>query len=93
MTNKEPSNNDIYEKLGTIHAELKQVRSQVTLTNGRVTALESWQGAVNAVERYKNSQPISSVTSLEKFLMSKGVQNILLGVGAVVAAYAIREGL
>ncbi len=53
---QQPSNADIYLKLGNIDATLMEVHTQVKLTNGRVTELEKWRRGVEEVEDYKREQ-------------------------------------
>lgn len=53
----EPSNSDLYEKLGRIEAKfetrLNDILSQVQKTNGRVTKLERWRDRLDIIEVYK----------------------------------------
>jgi len=53
----EPSNSDLYEKLGRMEAtfdtQLKSILSQVQKTNGRVTKLEKWKDRLDIIEVYK----------------------------------------
>lgn len=46
----EPTNADIFEKLGKIEQITLATKTQAEKTNGRVTLLEKWQSGVLAVE-------------------------------------------
>ena len=46
----EPTNADIFEKLGKIEQITLATKVQAEKTNGRVTLLEKWQSGVIAVE-------------------------------------------
>lgn len=56
-----PTNSDIV-KLITLHhednaKELSEIKAQVKYTNGRVTSIENWKNALEAVEAYKKENP------------------------------------
>jgi hypothetical protein len=55
--NQEPSNADLYEKLGRMEAafenRLDDILLQVQRTNGRVTKLERWKDKIDIIEVYK----------------------------------------
>lgn len=57
MTQKEPSNSEIYEKLGSMEAtfevKLKDILDQVKYTNGRVTRLEKWKDKLDIIADYR----------------------------------------
>jgi len=93
---KPTTNNDIYEILGEMRADLKQIKAQVTMTNGRVNALESWQGAVVAVERYKDTivkDGGKSDGELARFFNSDGIQKIMLALAGAITAFALTKGI
>lgn len=53
----DPTNSDLYEKLGNMEAtfetRLNDILSQVQKTNGRVTKLEKWKDRLDIIEVYK----------------------------------------
>jgi len=57
MTQKEPSNSEIYEKLGEIEGKFKTqldaILTQVKHTNGRVTKLEKWKDKLDIIADWK----------------------------------------
>lgn len=57
MTQKEPSNSEIYEKLGSIEGkfqgQLDAILTQVKHTNGRVTRLEKWKDKLDIIADYR----------------------------------------
>lgn len=59
---KEPTNFDLYEKLGSIEAafdiRLKDILDQVRKTNGRVTRLEKWKERLDIIEVYKKENGV-----------------------------------
>lgn len=40
---RKPSNADIYQKIGRLHADVLATKAQAEKTNGRVNKLERWQ--------------------------------------------------
>lgn len=56
----EPSNAEIYEKLGRIEAKfdirLKDILEQVQKTNGRVTVLEKFKDKAETIAEYKKEE-------------------------------------
>lgn len=54
--NKEPSNADLYERLGRMEAtfndRLDDILKQVKKTNGRVTVLEKWKDRLDIIADY-----------------------------------------
>lgn len=59
MTMKEPTNADLYEKLGGVEVQLQDIYSQVKRTNGRVTALEKWKDRLDIIEIYKKENGVT----------------------------------
>lgn len=59
---KEPTNFDLYEKLGAIESafdlRLKDILEQVKYTNGRVTKLEKWKDRLDIIEVYKKENGV-----------------------------------
>lgn len=51
--NKEPTNADLYEKLGAMEERLADILKQVKRTNGRVTVLEKWKDKLDIIDGYK----------------------------------------
>lgn len=61
-TNKaNPTNSDIMQAIGELKGEAKIIRKQVEKTNGRVTKIEEWKNALQAVERYKKENKDNAV--------------------------------
>jgi len=62
---KEPSNSDLYEKLGRIESKfeirLNDILSQVQRTNGRVTKLEKWRDRLDIIEVYKKENNVTLI--------------------------------
>lgn len=56
-TREEPTNADLYERLGsmeaTFNSQLVDILNQVKKTNGRVTRLERWKERFDIIAEYK----------------------------------------
>lgn len=52
MTQLEPTNADIFEKLGKLEAVQIATLEQVQKTNGRVTRLEKWKDKLDIIADY-----------------------------------------
>lgn len=57
VNKKNPTNADIYQKLGGIQQVVKETNEQAKLTNGRVTELEAWKRGLEAIDQYKREHP------------------------------------
>lgn len=53
MTERKPTNSDIYEKLGKLEAVQIATLEQVQKTNGRVTRLEKWKDKLDIIADYR----------------------------------------
>jgi hypothetical protein len=81
-TPNEPSNADIFEKLGSIESRLSDVYEQVRKTNGRVTKLEKWKDKLDIIADYtKDNGKGETVVDWQKLL--------LYALGLVATALAI----
>lgn len=78
----EPTNADIFEKLGSIESRLSDVYEQVRRTNGRVTKLEKWREKIDIIADYTKQNPKGeTVVDWQKLL--------LYALGLVATALAI----
>lgn len=57
--NKEPTNSDLYEKLGGMEERLADILKQVNRTNGRVTAIEKWKDRLEIIDGYKRENGVA----------------------------------
>lgn len=81
-TPNEPTNADIFEKLGSIESRLSDVYEQVRKTNGRVTKLEKWKDKLDIIADYTKQNPKGeTVVDWQKLL--------LYALGLVATALAI----
>lgn len=81
-TPNEPTNADIFEKLGSIESRLSDVYEQVRRTNGRVTKLEKWREKLDIIADYTKQNPKGeTVVDWQKLL--------LYALGLVATALAI----
>lgn len=81
-TPNEPTNADIFEKLGSIESRLSDVYEQVRRTNGRVTKLEKWKDRLDIIADYtKQNTKGETVVDWQKLL--------LYALGLVATALAI----
>lgn len=81
-TPNEPTNADIFEKLGSIESRLSDVYEQVRKTNGRVTKLEKWREKLDIIADYTKQNPKGeTVVDWQKLL--------LYALGLVATALAI----
>ena len=72
-TPNEPTNAEIYEKLGRIEAKfdvrLSDILAQVQKTNGRVTKLEKWKDRLDIIADYtKDNAKGETVVDWQKLL-------------------------
>ena len=83
---QEPTNAEIYEKLGRIESRvedrLAQIYEQVKATNGRVTKLEKWKDRLDIIAEYtKESKKGETVVDWQKLM--------LYALGLVATALAV----
>jgi len=71
MTQLEPTNTDIFEKLGKLEAVQIATLEQVQKTNGRVTRLEKWKDKLDVIADYKkeNGPEKSDGVDSQKIIM------------------------
>lgn len=84
--NHEPTNAEIYEKLGRIESRvedrLAQIYEQVKATNGRVTKLEKWKDRLDIIAEYtKENKKGETVVDWQKLM--------LYALGLVATALAV----
>lgn len=64
MANKKsppnPTNRDIWERLGGMGEQLDAIHKQAKATNGRVTRLEQWKTGLDIIEVYKRDHPVET---------------------------------
>ena len=56
---KEPTNSDLYEKLGAMEERLADILKQVKRTNGRVTVIEKWKDRLEIIDGYKKENGVA----------------------------------
>lgn len=83
---QEPTNAEIYEKLGRIESRvedrLAQIYEQVKATNGRVTKLEKWKDRLDIIAEYtKENKKGETVVDWQKLM--------LYALGLVATALAV----
>jgi hypothetical protein len=83
---QEPTNAEIYEKLGRIEARVEdrlvQIYEQVKATNGRVTKLEKWKDRLDIIAEYtKENKKGETVVDWQKLM--------LYALGLVATALAV----
>ena len=84
--NHEPTNAEIYEKLGRMEArfedKLVEIYKQVKATNGRVTRLEKWKDRLDIIAEYtKENNKGETVVDWQKLM--------LYALGLVATALAV----
>jgi len=69
VTKPEPSNSEIYEKLGSMEAtfevKLKDILEQVKYTNGRVTRLEKWKDKLDIIADYTKENGVGKPKGID----------------------------
>lgn len=83
MTQLEPTNSDIYEKLGKLEAVQIATLEQVQKTNGRVTKLEKWKDKLDVIADYKKdngSDKISGIDSQKIIMYALGLLGTALAI-------------
>ncbi len=69
-TQQEPTNAEIYEKLGGMENRLDAIYKQVKETNGRVTKLERWKDKLDTIAEYrKENKEGDTVIDWQKILL------------------------
>lgn len=69
-TQQEPTNAEIYEKLGNMESRLDAILIQVKETNGRVTKLERWKDKLDTIAEYtKENKDGERVVDWQKLLL------------------------
>ena len=69
MTERKPTNSDIYEKLGKLEAVQIATLEQVQKTNGRVTKLEKWKDKLDVIADYKKDNGKPKGLDSQKIIM------------------------
>ena len=69
MTDRNPTNADIYEKLGKLEAVQIATLEQVQKTNGRVTKLEKWKDKLDVIADYKKDNGKPEGIDSQKIIM------------------------
>lgn len=83
MTDRNPTNADIYEKLGKLEAVQIATLEQVQKTNGRVTKLEKWKDKLDAIADYKKdngSDKVSGIDSQKIIMYALGLLGTALAI-------------
>lgn len=105
-----PTNSDIFNAVMSLKSEVAVVKTiteatklQAEKTNGRVTKIEEWKNALQAVESYKKENPTQSqqinapnattvVVQPQKWFQSEklvgGVVAVLLSIAAILTIWA-----
>ena len=93
-----PTNNDIMQTLldinnqmGGMRSTLISVEEQTKKTNGRVTKIEEWKNAIQAVETYKKENAPATAITAKKVYVNKWLTSdkLIAGVVAVLMAAAL----
>jgi hypothetical protein len=102
------SNSDILQAINSLHTEVAVVRTvaeatkaQAEKTNGRVTKIEEWKNALQAIDAYKKENPTQTISAPnattvvvqpQKWFQNEklvgGVVAVLLGIAAVLGIWA-----
>lgn len=83
MTERKPTNSDIYEKLGKLEAVQIATLEQVQKTNGRVTKLEKWKDKLDVIADYKKdngSDKTSGIDSQKIIMYALGLLGTALAI-------------
>lgn len=83
MTERKPTNSDIYEKLGKLEAVQIATFEQVQKTNGRVTKLEKWKDKLDVIADYKKdngSDKTSGIDSQKIIMYALGLLGTALAI-------------
>jgi len=87
MTQRNPTNSDIFEKLGKLEAVQIATLEQVQKTNGRVTKLEKWKDKLDVIADYKKENTGILTSGSDKSLDSQKI--IMYALGLLGTALAI----
>lgn len=79
---KEPTNADIFEKLGRLEAVQIATLEQVQKTNGRVTRLEKWKDKLDVIADYKkeNGDKSEGIDSQKIIMYALGLLGTALAI-------------
>jgi len=83
MKQLEPTNADIFEKLGKLEAVQIATLEQVQKTNGRVTRLEKWKDKLDVIADYKKdngSDKVSGIDSQKIIMYALGLLGTALAI-------------
>lgn len=86
MTQLEPTNADIFEKLGKLEAVQIATLEQVQKTNGRVTRLEKWKDRLDVIADYKKETSSSTSNGIDSQKIIVAILGLLGTALAIILA-------